>query len=144
MYFSKSGFPVGFVVRDFPGLCSFKLSNPFCYNCDNLKSTIFSPFQLLINMVRYFMKPFNLFLKAIGQHEFDFGVEGLASFLSNITFPALASNIDTVNEPSIDGLLPKQHIVTFANGERVGIVGYIYKETPDDVNTGSYRISHKI
>ncbi|XP_038077296.1 snake venom 5'-nucleotidase-like [Patiria miniata] len=85
----------------------------------------------------HFMNRLSYDAMAIGQHEFDFGVAGLARFIQNLTFPVIASNIDTSREPNLDGLLSKHHVVRFANGQRVGIVGYSYAETPNIANTGN-------
>ncbi|XP_022106650.1 5'-nucleotidase-like [Acanthaster planci] len=84
----------------------------------------------------HFMNRLSYDAMAIGQHEFDFGVEGLARFVNNLTFPVIGSNINTSKEPSLNRLVLKQHIVQFADGQRVGLVGYSYAETPDIANTG--------
>ena len=81
---------------------------------------------------------YSISIQALGQHEFDLKVEGLATFLRSASFPAIASNIDITKEPSLNGLLLQYHIVNFTTGEQVGIVGYSYEDTPDSVDTGSF------
>ncbi len=73
--------------------------------------------------------------KALGNHEFDNGVQGLAPFLKNVSFPVLSANIDSSNEPVIDGLFDASWM-TVINGQTIGVVGYTMKETPDLVSRG--------
>uniref|UniRef100_A0A8C4RF04 5'-nucleotidase n=1 Tax=Erpetoichthys calabaricus TaxID=27687 RepID=A0A8C4RF04_ERPCA len=69
---------------------------------------------------------------AIGNHEFDNGIEGLVSpFLQQVKFPVLSANI-IANETiasNISGYYLPYKILTVSN-EKVGIVGYTTKETP--------------
>ncbi|KAG2468322.1 V5NTD nucleotidase, partial [Polypterus senegalus] len=87
---------------------------------------------------------------AIGNHEFDNGIEGLVSpFLQQVKFPVLSANI-IANETiasNISGYYLPYRILTVGS-EKVGIVGYTTKETPtlsqsglppsNDVPVGSY------
>ncbi|XP_033634482.1 snake venom 5'-nucleotidase-like [Asterias rubens] len=91
-----------------------------------------------------FMNKLSYDAMALGQHEFDLKVEGLATFLRSASFPAIASNIDITKEPSLNGLLLQYHIVNFTTGEQVGIVGYSYEDTPDSVDTGDLIFSEEI
>ncbi|XP_039604001.1 5'-nucleotidase [Polypterus senegalus] len=69
---------------------------------------------------------------AIGNHEFDNGIEGLVSpFLQQVKFPVLSANI-IANETiasNISGYYLPYRILTVGS-EKVGIVGYTTKETP--------------
>ena len=76
------------------------------------------------------------FHQALGNHEFDLGIDGLTPFLNNITFPALSCNIDSVNEPSFQGLYVCSYVLTLPGGDEIGFVGYTLESTPDYVQTG--------
>ena len=73
--------------------------------------------------------------QALGNHEFDLGVEGLAPFLENVSFPVLSANIDASEEPIIRDLFSPSVKIDIG-GEVVGIVGYTVRETPTLVNPG--------
>ncbi|PIK48688.1 hypothetical protein BSL78_14452 [Apostichopus japonicus] len=72
---------------------------------------------------------------ALGNHEFDLEIEGLLPFLSNVSFPVLASNIDDSKEPTLKDTYYKS-ITLELGGETVGIVGYIYSKTDRISPTG--------
>lgn len=66
---------------------------------------------------------------AIGNHEFDFGPDVLADFISGFTsaVPFLSANLDFSGEPSLQalvdaGILAKS-VVVEQRGERIGIIG---------------------
>ncbi|MBI4260312.1 MAG: 5'-nucleotidase C-terminal domain-containing protein, partial [Actinobacteria bacterium] len=66
---------------------------------------------------------------AIGNHEFDFGPDVLADFISGFTgdAPFLSSNLNLAGEPSLDALadagrIAKSVIVT-TSGRKIGIIG---------------------
>jgi 5'-nucleotidase len=65
---------------------------------------------------------------ALGNHEFDDGVDGLVPFLTNMTdLPILSCNIDVSNEPKLKNLI-KPSIIKEFEGRKIAIIGYI---TPD-------------
>jgi 5'-nucleotidase len=69
---------------------------------------------------------------AIGNHEFDNGVDVLGQFIKNLTFPALSSNIDLSSSPVLREAGLKPYIIL--EKYKLGIVGYITKTTPDIVS----------
>ena len=69
-----------------------------------------------------------VFIKALGNHEFDRGPETLAEFLKNVSFPVISSNMDASGAPVMKGLTRKS-VVLEVGGEKVGIVGYTTTET---------------
>lgn len=71
---------------------------------------------------------------AIGNHEFDDGVAGLAPYLAALQAPVLAANIDTTNEPSLNGLY-QPHVVLERKGRKIGIIGLITTETATSSNS---------
>ncbi|KOB66087.1 Apyrase, partial [Operophtera brumata] len=64
---------------------------------------------------------------ALGNHEFDDGPKGLAPYLKALKAPVVAANLDTTNEPTLQGLY-QAHTVVERNGRKIGIIGLI---TPD-------------
>ena len=67
-------------------------------------------------------------MQALGNHEFDDGIDGLVPLLENVTFPILAANIDDSLEPSIQGKYQKS-VVVMKGGKMIGIIGYLTTET---------------
>ncbi|KAJ2937379.1 hypothetical protein O0L34_g1973 [Tuta absoluta] len=70
---------------------------------------------------------------AIGNHEFDDGVAGLAPYLAALQAPVVAANMDTSAEPSLNGLY-KPHVIVERNGRKIGIIGLITPETMSSSN----------
>lgn len=73
-----------------------------------------------------------VFLQALGNHEFDNGVQGLIKpFLQKVNCTVLSANIkpDSTLAADISGLYFASKIFTI-NSEKVGVVGYTSKETP--------------
>ncbi|XP_066533983.1 5'-nucleotidase [Hoplias malabaricus] len=80
----------------------------------------------------YFMNKLGYDAMALGNHEFDNGVEGLIKpFLQEVNCSVLSANIkpDTVLAPAILGRYAAFKILT-VDSEKVGVVGYTSKETP--------------
>ncbi|XP_072359337.1 5'-nucleotidase-like isoform X3 [Scyliorhinus torazame] len=80
----------------------------------------------------HFMKKLNYDAMALGNHEFDNGVDGLLGpFLQKVSFPVLSANIkaDQQLSPQISGYYHPFKILT-VNGQKIGVVGYTTKETP--------------
>ncbi|XP_059169386.1 snake venom 5'-nucleotidase-like [Physella acuta] len=65
---------------------------------------------------------------AVGNHEFDKGVTGLAPFVKNLNFPLLSSNMQLENTPELRDLIKRSTVVT-VGGERIGVIGYTTHET---------------
>ncbi|KAH3736665.1 hypothetical protein DPMN_043238 [Dreissena polymorpha] len=72
----------------------------------------------------------------LGNHEFDLGIEGLVPYLQNLSVPVLDANIDYTNEPRLRGLYNATRILTL-NGVKVGIIGFITKDTAFISNAGT-------
>ncbi|KAG7331701.1 hypothetical protein KOW79_005670 [Hemibagrus wyckioides] len=79
----------------------------------------------------YFMNKLGYDAMALGNHEFDNGVDGLKPFLKNVTCPVLSANIKAVDPVAsqISGLYLPYKILKVGT-ETVGIVGYTSMETP--------------
>ncbi|TRY59156.1 hypothetical protein DNTS_032405, partial [Danionella cerebrum] len=80
----------------------------------------------------YFMNKLGYDAMAIGNHEFDNGVDGLVKpFLQQVNCSVLSANIkaDQTIAPQISGFYLPFKIFT-VNSEKVGVVGYTSVETP--------------
>lgn len=66
---------------------------------------------------------------AIGNHEFDRGPANLAKMVGYADFPAIATNIDTSKEPSLDGKF-KRFTIMDVGGQNIGIIGITTVNTP--------------
>ncbi|XP_045522524.1 apyrase-like [Pieris brassicae] len=75
---------------------------------------------------------------AIGNHEFDDGIAGLAPYLAALHAPVVAANIDTSQEPALNDLY-KPHIVVERKGRRIGIIGLITTETQMSSSPGKVK-----
>ncbi|XP_067950858.1 snake venom 5'-nucleotidase-like [Watersipora subatra] len=82
--------------------------------------------------IAQFMKKLRYDAMALGNHEFDLGLQPLQNFINNVTvssgFEVLSSNIDDSNEPGLSGYLP--YIVRDVGGKKIGIIGYTTTDTP--------------
>eukprot|EP00878_Enallax_costatus_P025591 GHUV01027395.1.p1 GENE.GHUV01027395.1~~GHUV01027395.1.p1 ORF type:complete len:465 (+),score=71.79 GHUV01027395.1:551-1945(+) len=71
----------------------------------------------------------------LGNHEFDYGITKLASYIRNVSTatPILgACNIDASEEPEMQGLLQKYTVLKYVEGKRtykVGVIGWSTQTT---------------
>lgn len=72
---------------------------------------------------------------AIGNHEFDNGPEGVATFLGAVGFPILSGNIDVSQNPLLKGRV-QRHAILEAGGEKIGIVSALATDTPETASPG--------
>ncbi|KAM4772238.1 5'-nucleotidase [Rhinophrynus dorsalis] len=80
----------------------------------------------------YFMNYLQYDAMALGNHEFDNGVDGLLHpFLEKARFPVLSANIKSDNQlaPNITGYFLPYKILQ-VGPEKIGIIGYTSRETP--------------
>ncbi len=71
----------------------------------------------------------------VGNHEFDDGEDGLATFLDKVTFPVLSSNVLAgFKSKLIDRIKPS--LVLDVGGQKVGIVGAVANDTPEISSPG--------
>ncbi|XP_071112388.1 snake venom 5'-nucleotidase-like [Haliotis cracherodii] len=80
-------------------------------------------------VVAKFMNLLQYDVMALGNHEFDLGIEGLIPFLNDVNFTVASANIDATGEPLVEDKLIK-HTVLTVGGERIGVIGYTTTETP--------------
>ena len=63
---------------------------------------------------------------AIGNHEFDYGPEGMERFITNANFPFISSNLDVTPEPALRrfaGTRVLSHTIIEKGGTKIGLVG---------------------
>jgi 5'-nucleotidase len=95
---------------------------------DHYQGTVWYTFQKW-KVVAKFVKLMRHDAMALGNHEFDDGVDGLVPFIRNKTdLPILACNIDVSNEPKLKNLI-KPSIIKKFEGRKVAIIGYILPDT---------------
>ncbi|KAF4092161.1 hypothetical protein AMELA_G00017720 [Ameiurus melas] len=87
----------------------------------------------------HFMNKLGYDAMALGNHEFDNGVDGLKPFLQQVNCTVLSANIKATNPVAsqISGLYFPYKIINVGS-EKVGIVGYTSRETPALSMTGPY------
>ncbi|XP_060065444.1 snake venom 5'-nucleotidase-like [Ylistrum balloti] len=96
---------------------------------DNYQGTLwFSHYKGLV--AAKFMKELHYDAMAVGNHEFDNGVDGLVPFLDNVTsvFPVLSCNLDLSEEPKLSEKIGS-HTILDVSGQRIGVIGYTTEET---------------
>ena len=74
---------------------------------------------------------------AVGNHEFDDGEEGLATFLEKANFPVLSANVK-VDGMSALGDRVKAYTVLEVGGEKIGIVGAVANDTDELSSPGDH------
>ncbi|KAI5608471.1 5'-nucleotidase precursor [Silurus asotus] len=79
----------------------------------------------------YFMNKLGYDAMALGNHEFDNGVDGLKPFLQDVNCTVLSANIKAIDPVAqqISGLYFPSKTFNVGN-EKVGVVGYTSRETP--------------
>lgn len=83
----------------------------------------------------HFMNHLRYDAMSLGNHEFDNDIEGLIPFLTNVTFPVVCANINSDKVPELNGLIDRSTVLRFGR-QRIGVVGYLTKETPALAKTG--------
>ena len=66
----------------------------------------------------------------VGNHEFDDGEDGLATFLDKVTFPVVTANVLAGFKSKLGDRI-KPSIVLDVGGEKIGIVGAVTNDTPE-------------
>ncbi len=90
---------------------------------DNFQGTVwYSLYKWEI--VAHFVKLLKYDAMAIGNHEFDDGIDGFAPFVNETStdIPIVCSNIDASNEPKLNNKFHKS-IVLEVDKQKIGIIG---------------------
>ncbi|PJF08339.1 bifunctional UDP-sugar hydrolase/5'-nucleotidase [Pseudorhodobacter sp. MZDSW-24AT] len=73
---------------------------------------------------------------ALGNHEFDDGPEGLATFLDKVTFPVISGNLDVSQSNVLAGRV-QNHVVLEVGGEKIGIISALAVDTTETSSPGN-------
>ncbi|XP_017759918.1 PREDICTED: apyrase [Eufriesea mexicana] len=79
----------------------------------------------------------------IGNHEFDNKVEGVVPFLKMVKAPVVVTNIDSSEEPTMQGLY-KNSTVLERNGTKIGVIGVILSTTNRISITGKLKFLDEV
>ncbi|ESO08195.1 hypothetical protein HELRODRAFT_75645 [Helobdella robusta] len=80
---------------------------------------------------------------ALGNHEFDNGVEGLRMFLGNVTVPILCSNLDLTTAPDFMKKVNERIEITYKN-HKFDVVGYITDTVVELSKTEDLKFSNEL
>ena len=72
---------------------------------------------------------------ALGDHEFDNGVETLSRYIDKAMFPVICGNISTIHEPLLSNRL-SGYVIVEKGGEKIGIVSVVTKKTKEISSPG--------
>ena len=82
-----------------------------------------------------FMNAIGFDVMASGNHEWNLGPSGFASFIEMVDFPVIAGNLDVSQEPAINELL-QDHVILDVNGTQVGIISALATDTAETSSPG--------
>uniref|UniRef100_A0A1A9WZE9 apyrase n=1 Tax=Glossina brevipalpis TaxID=37001 RepID=A0A1A9WZE9_9MUSC len=71
----------------------------------------------------------------LGNHEFDHGVEGVVPFLETIKSPVIVTNMNSSNEPTMEGKY-RLSLIIERGGRKIGILGALIETVYDLANIG--------
>ena len=94
----------------------------------------------------HFMRLLGYDAMALGNHEFDNGVESFVNhFIHNISdsVAILGANIDKSAEPTVNDVIKNTAVFEF-DGVKVGVVGYITEDTKDISNPGKLEFTNVV
>ena len=64
------------------------------------------------------------FPQALGNHEFDNGIDGIVPYLETLKSPVVTANINDEYEPTMQGKF-KKSIIVEKNDRKIGIIGVL-------------------
>ncbi|WP_171177535.1 bifunctional UDP-sugar hydrolase/5'-nucleotidase [Ruegeria sp. HKCCA4633] len=82
-----------------------------------------------------FMEAIGYDVMAVGNHEFDDGPEGLASFIETVSFPVISGNLDLSSSAELKGKV-ENHVVLDVGGQKVGIISALATDTVETSSPG--------
>uniref|UniRef100_A0A147BRD5 5'-nucleotidase n=1 Tax=Ixodes ricinus TaxID=34613 RepID=A0A147BRD5_IXORI len=83
----------------------------------------------------------------LGNHEFDDGPEGLVPFLKKMeaaNVAVLGTNLETSEEPRMEGIRLRRSIVYTIQGQKIGVMGVVTTETRTIAKPGRVKILDEI
>ena len=131
------GKSVGGYARQATALLQLKeeSENPILLNAgDTFQGTLyFNAYEGLVDLT--FMNLVGYQAMAVGNHEFDRGVDAFANFARLANFPLLSANLDVSKEAKLEKLVQPSTVLE-VGGERVGVVGAITPSLPEISSPG--------
>jgi 5'-nucleotidase len=94
---------------------------------DQFQGTLYHDFYKGLASAR-FMNAIGYDAMALGNHEFDNGAQILSKFINSLSFPVLATNIDSSKNKYLKNKI-KKHIIISKNNIKIGIIGLITEDT---------------
>ncbi|WP_425038047.1 bifunctional metallophosphatase/5'-nucleotidase [Primorskyibacter sp. S187A] len=82
-----------------------------------------------------FMDAIGYDVMAVGNHEFDDGPEGLASFIDKVNFPVISGNLDLSASNVLKGKV-ENHVVLEVGGQKIGIISALATNTVETSSPG--------
>ncbi len=82
-----------------------------------------------------FMEAIGYDVMAVGNHEFDDGPEGLATFIDAVSFPVISGNLDLSSSTELKDRV-QNHVVLDVGGQKVGIISALATDTVDTSSPG--------
>jgi 5'-nucleotidase len=73
----------------------------------------------------------------VGNHEFDDGEDGLATFLGKVEFPVISANVVADNASELADKIPA-YVIVEKGGEKIGIVGAVANDTAEISSPGEH------
>lgn len=87
-------------------------------------------FQKNVQSSVFFLTIFQPDLQTLGNHEFDYGVEGLVPFLNNVSYPITMTNLNIKDDhPLWKTRTLHKSVVLKVDGFDIGVIGYLLPET---------------
>ncbi|WP_171228387.1 bifunctional UDP-sugar hydrolase/5'-nucleotidase [Ruegeria sp. HKCCA4008] len=82
-----------------------------------------------------FMEAIGYDVMAVGNHEFDDGPEGLATFIDAVSFPVISGNLDLSSSAELKDKVGN-HVVLDVGGQKVGIISALATDTVETSSPG--------
>nr|ABK56991.1 5' nucleotidase, putative [Glyptapanteles indiensis] len=81
---------------------------------------------------------------SLGNHEFEHGPQKLVPFINNVSAPVLCCNLDMSKEPELQNSKLLPYVELSVRGHRVGIIGYLTRETMDVAQVDNVKVLDEI
>lgn len=96
---------------------------------DRFTGTLFHKYYAGVDNIKI-MNALGYDAMALGNHEFDNGLEVLERFVKGVNFPVLSANTDFGTVESLASSVSKSTIIE-VSGEKIGIIGLVTADTPE-------------
>lgn len=94
----------------------------------NFAQRVFIPFERLDWWYNCLFGDFYFLVQTLGNHEFDNYIDGITPFLDVIKTPIVLANVDTADEPDMQGKFQNFTILE-RGGRRIGVIGVLTRDT---------------